>query len=84
MDNVKRLTQMYKNNISIYSSFLSSVASFQPIKSQKYTMIFFIMSPVGLYYNHCVLESFGHELRTYMNTNALKTVPFQLVYLCFL
>jgi hypothetical protein len=39
-DNVERLTQVYKNNISVYSTFLLFVASFQLIKSPKYKNIF--------------------------------------------
>jgi hypothetical protein len=84
MDDVKRLTQIYKNNISVSLSFLPFVSSFQPIKSQKNIIIFFMMFSVGLYYNHYVVEPLGHELRTNMNTNALKIVPFQFVYLSFL
>jgi hypothetical protein len=47
-------------------------------------MIFFTISSMGLYYNHCVLDPFGHELRTNMNINTLKTVLFHLVYSSFL
>jgi hypothetical protein len=79
MDNVERLTQMYKNNISVYWSFQSFVAPFQLIKSPIYTMIFFMISPMCLYYNHCVLDQFRLELRTNMNTNAMKTVHLQLL-----
>jgi hypothetical protein len=76
---------MYKNNIIVYSSFQSFVALFQLIKSPKYTMIFFmISSSMGLYYNHCMLEPFGHELHTNMNTDELKTVHLQLLYSRFL
>jgi hypothetical protein len=39
---------------------------------------------MGLYYNHCVLELYGNELCTNMNTNALKTVLVQLVHSSFL
>jgi hypothetical protein len=84
IDNVEGLTQMYKNKFSVYSSSQSFLASFQLIKSQKYTMIFFMISYVGLYYNHPVLEPFGHECRTKMNTNTMKTVLLQLVYSSFL
>jgi hypothetical protein len=84
MDNVERLTQMYKNNISVYSSFLSFVASFQLINSPEYTMIFFMISSMGLYYNHCVPEPFGLKLRTNKNTNALKTVHLELLNSSFL
>jgi hypothetical protein len=83
MDNVKRLTQIYKNNISVYSSFLSFVAKFQLIKSPKYTMIFFMISSLVLYYNHCMIDPLGHELRTNMN-NTLKIILLQLVYSSFL
>jgi hypothetical protein len=83
MDNIERLIQMYKNNISVYSSFLSFIASFQLINSPKYAMIFFMISSMGLYRNHCVLEPFGHELCTNMNTNALKNVHLELLYSSF-
>jgi hypothetical protein len=39
---------------------------------------------MGLYDNHCVFEPLGHELRTNMNSNVLKTVLLTLVYSCFL
>jgi hypothetical protein len=84
MDNVERLIQMYKINFSVYSSFLSFVASFQLINSPKYTMIFFMISSMGLYYNHNVSEPFGLELRTNMNINALKIVQLELLYSTFL
>jgi hypothetical protein len=47
-------------------------------------MIFSMIPSMGLYYNHCVLDPFGHELRTNMNINTLKSIPFQLVYSSFL
>jgi len=71
MDDIEILIQMYKNNISVYSSFLSFVASLQLIYPPKYTIIFFVIYSTGLYYNHCVLEPFGHELRTDVYTDAL-------------
>jgi hypothetical protein len=43
-----------------------------------------MISSVGLYYNHYVLEPLGYELRTNINTDALKTVHFQLLYSIFL
>jgi hypothetical protein len=33
-----------------------------------------MMYSMGLYDNPCVFEPSGHELRTNINTNALKTV----------
>jgi hypothetical protein len=39
-DNVERLTLMHKNNISVYLSSISLEASFQYIKSSKYTKLF--------------------------------------------
>jgi hypothetical protein len=83
-DSVERLTRMYKNNISVYSRFLSFEASFQLIKSPKYTMIFLMIYSMGLYYNHRVLEPFGHNLCIIMNTNALKTILLELVHSSFL
>jgi hypothetical protein len=55
MDNVVILTQIYKNNISDYSSLQTFIASFQHIKSPIYKIVFFMIS-MGLYYNHCMLE----------------------------
>jgi hypothetical protein len=72
-DNVERLHKCIKNSISVYSSFLSFVGSFQLIKSSKYTTMSSMMCSTGLYYEYCMLELFGHELCTNMNTNALKT-----------
>jgi hypothetical protein len=40
MNDLERLTQMHINNISVYSSFISFVHSFQLTKSSKYTKIF--------------------------------------------
>jgi hypothetical protein len=39
---------------------------------------------MGLYHKICVMEPLGHELRTKININALKTVFSMLVYSCFL
>jgi hypothetical protein len=75
---------MYKNGILVYSSFLLYSASFQLIKSPKYTKKKFMMSSRVLYYNNCVLEPFGHKLDINMNTNALRTVLIELVYSSFL
>jgi hypothetical protein len=75
---------MYKNDILVFSSFLSFADSFQLIMSPKYMKIFFMMSYMVLYYNHCELEPFGHKLGTNMNTNALRTALLELVYSTFL
>jgi hypothetical protein len=84
MDNVERLTQMYKYNILVFFEF-SIICSLNSIhKSTIYTMIFFMISSMGLYYYHCVLEQFGLELRTNMNTNALKIVHVQSLYSTYL
>jgi hypothetical protein len=39
---------------------------------------------MGLYYNHRVLEPFGHKLCIIMSTNALKTVLLELGHSSFL
>jgi hypothetical protein len=39
---------------------------------------------MNLYYNICMLEPLWHELRTKMNTNALKIVFLLLVHSSFL
>jgi hypothetical protein len=75
---------MYKNNISVYSSVLSFITTFQLIKSPKYTQLFKIMHSMGLYDNHCILELLGHELRASMIINALKTLFFLFVYSSFI
>jgi hypothetical protein len=38
---------------------------------------------MSLLNNHCVLEPLGHELRTEINTTALKIVLILLIYLNF-
>jgi hypothetical protein len=82
MNSVERLTQMLKNSISVYTSFVSFVVSFQYIKSSKYIEIFWMMSSMDLYYNISVLEPLWYKLRRKMNINAL-TVLLSLVYLSF-
>jgi hypothetical protein len=42
-----------------------------------------MMYSVDLYHNLCLLEQLGHELRTNMKTNALKTVLIILIYSSF-
>jgi hypothetical protein len=61
-NNVERLTQMDTSNILVYSSFISSVASFQLIKSPKYIKFFQIMYSMSIYYNHCMIEPLQIEL----------------------
>jgi hypothetical protein len=47
----------------VYSSFLSSVAAFQNVKSPKCTKIFWMMSPIYLKYNNYIFERLWNELR---------------------
>jgi hypothetical protein len=44
--------------MSIYSSFTSFVTLFYHTKSPKFTKSFWMMSPISLYYNRCVLDLF--------------------------
>jgi hypothetical protein len=45
----------------LFSSLLSFIASFQYIKSQKYTKLLWIMSHIHLYNNHFIIEPLWHE-----------------------
>jgi len=80
MDNVKKLLQIYKNNISVHSSFQSFVVSFRLIQSPKYTMVLFMICSRGLYYNRSVLESFGHELRSNMNYKRIENCTSSVTF----
>jgi hypothetical protein len=46
---------------SVYSSFISFVASFQYMKLPKYTKMFWILSHTHLHYNHYDMKPFDTD-----------------------